>query len=492
MPGKTTMLDIVRANYTRRRDIQAHLRDLDEGTIVNKDSGELRAYTPDEQATIDTFRAELQQIDDRIVNGLEMEARGQQINSGIESLLGSMIDRDHGDIVDSRSLGARFTTEDYDLWAKQARGKFVVDMPGVSFRNAVGDTTTSSGSGGTLTRPQRLDRMGHDFLDRKVYLLDLLPHIPVTQGAIEYVQDVTPLADMANKATEVAESGTKPQAGLTFALKSESAAVIAAWVNITRQAAADVPQIQAYLDSRLRYGIKRRADAQASTARARAEPNGPAQPVRDHHLRPRSSEARYKSIRHAIRLGEDSEAVYEIIVLNPADAEIFDLSNDTSAGLHALDADGGVANAGPHGVGPPQVRSTAIASGTALLVDPMAVAVFDRQEITAYTTDSHASNFTFNILTLLLGGTPRRGPVRSGRRLPRSPSTAASDPGADMSTPLPVPATTPTGCSTARRRRSGPRTWATYDANADLSALTTQVMTVRGARRCSPATSSRT
>jgi HK97 family phage major capsid protein len=404
MPGKTTMLDIVRANYTRRRDIQAHLRDLDEGTIVNKDSGELRAYTPDEQATIDTFRAELQQIDDRIVNGLEMEARGQQINSGIESLLGSMIDRDHGDIVDSRSLGARFTTEDYDLWAKQARGKFVVDMPGVSFRNAVGDTTTSSGSGGTLTRPQRLDRMGHDFLDRKVYLLDLLPHIPVTQGAIEYVQDVTPLADMANKATEVAESGTKPQAGLTFALKSESAAVIAAWVNITRQAAADVPQIQAYLDSRLRYGIKRRADAQAINGTGIA-PNLTGLLNRSGIITyaPGGAEARYKSIRHAIRLGEDSEAVYEIIVLNPADAEIFDLSNDTSAGLHALDADGGVANRGPRTAwGMTQVRSTAIASGTALLVDPMAVAVFDRQEISAYVTDSHASNFTSNIRTLLL------------------------------------------------------------------------------------------
>jgi hypothetical protein len=28
--------------------------------------------------------------------------------------------------------------------------------------------------------------------------------------------------------------------------------------------------------------------------------------------------------------------------------------------------------------------------------------VFDRQQVTAYMTDSHASNFTSNILTLLL------------------------------------------------------------------------------------------
>jgi HK97 family phage major capsid protein len=278
------------------------------------------------------------------------------------------------------------------------------DLPGIPFRNAVGDTTTSSGSAGTLTRAERLGRMGHDFLDRKVYLLDLLPHIPVTQGSIEYVQDSTPLADMANKPTEISESGTKPQAGVTFTLKTEAAAVIAAWVNITRQAAADIPQIQAYLDNRLRYGIKRRADAQAINGTGVA-PNltGLANRSGIVTYAPGSSEARYKSIRHAIRLGEDSEAVYEIAVLNPADAEIFDLSNDAAAGLHAVDADGGVANAGPRTAwGLTQVRSTAIASGTALLVDPMAAAVFDRQDIVAYMTDSHASNFTANILTLLL------------------------------------------------------------------------------------------
>jgi hypothetical protein len=104
---------------------------------------------------------------------------------------------------------------------------------------------------------------------------------------------------------------------------------------------------------------------------------------------------------------EESSSVPEIIVLNPADAELFDLTNSTSAGLHAVmdnDSPAGRPRRRPvaHGVGSPQVHSNAIASGTALLIDPMAVAVFDRQQPTAYMTDSHASNFTSNILTLLL------------------------------------------------------------------------------------------
>ena len=47
-------------------------------------------------------------------------------------------------------------------------------------------------------------------------------------------------------------------------------------------------------------------------------------------------------------------------------------------------------------------RFTAIASGTAALIDPMAVAILDEMAPRAYLTDSHASNFTSNILTLLL------------------------------------------------------------------------------------------
>jgi hypothetical protein len=97
---------------------------------------------------------------------------------------------------------------------------------------------------------------------------------------------------------------------------------------------------------------------------------------------------------------EQDEAVPEIVVLNPADAELFDLTHYDADGLHAVP---NVAGSGARtSWGLTQVRSTAVASGTAVLIDPMAVAVLDRQQVTAYMTDSHASNFVANILTLLL------------------------------------------------------------------------------------------
>lgn len=408
-----TVIDIVRENFKARTDIQTELRSIDEA--ATKDN---RAYTDDEVAAITEKRSQLEAIDGRIQANLEMEVRSQEIANGMDKFLGAIADRD-GEVVDTRSIGQRFASDDYRSWAESgAMGSFRMEFPGIDYR-AVTDTTEgqpyASTSAGTFTRPERIARIGQDFLDRRVFITDVIPHLNTTQNAIEYVQDKTPLADIADKPAEVSEGGSKPQAGLTTAVINEVCQTIPAWVNITRQTAADIPMVQSYLDGRLRYALKRRLDKQVLNGDG-SSPNLKGLINRSGILTnaPGSSEARYVTIRHSIRLMEDNESVPEIIVLNPADAELFDLSNSTTAGLHAVNAltDRVVTTAQGDGGGDPvvgrtawgliQVRSTAIASGTALLVDPMAVSIVDRQSPTAYMTDSHASNFTANILTLLL------------------------------------------------------------------------------------------
>jgi HK97 family phage major capsid protein len=395
-----SVIDIVRENFKARAEIQGELRSIDEAATADK-----RDYTDDEKATITEKRSALQAIDERITANLEMEVRSQEIDAGLDRFLGAIADRESGDILDSRSIGQRFADNDeYRSWAASAHGSYAVDMPGMDWR-AVTDVTLGATSGGALTRPERLARIGQDFLDRRVYLSDLIPTIPVGQGTVEYVQDKTPLADMADKPAETAEGAGKPQAGPTFGVVDEPTPTIPVWANITRQTAADVPQIMGYLDGRLRYALKRRVDKQLINGDG-SSPNLRGLLNRSGIVTyaPGSAEARYVSIRHSIRLMEDVESVPEIIVLAPADAELFDLSNSTSAGIHANpDAQGGVATEPTRTAwGLRQVRSTAVAAGTALLIDPMQVALFDRQQPTAYMTDSHASNFTSNILTLLL------------------------------------------------------------------------------------------
>lgn len=392
-------LAAIKANFEARASKLEELRKID-------DAAKDRAYTPEENEQVAEIRSQLEAIDARVQENLKIETRSAELTDALGNFAGLMA-AERGEVVDTRSLGEQFSTADeFRAWVDAgARGSSPSVTTDMEFR-AVTDVTSGATSGGAFVNNQRLTRVGNDFLDRRTFLIDLLPSIPISTGSVEYVQDQSPLADLANKAAEVTEGSAKPQAGPTLAVVTESAATIAAWVNITRQIAADSPQVRGYLDTKLRYSVKRRADAQAING------NGTTPNLRGLLNRsgitsyaPGAAEARYVSIRHAIRLMEDVEAVPEIVVLNPADAELFDLSNSTSAGIHATpDATGGVrqdtANKSVWGLR--QVRSTAIASGTALLIDPMAVAVFDRQQVTAYMTDSHASNFTSNILTLLL------------------------------------------------------------------------------------------
>ena len=393
----TSHIDIVRANFGRRTDIQGELRQIDEAATTDS-----RSYTDVEAARIEELRSELGSIDDRIRANLDMEARSKEIEDGITSLLGAFVDREAGQVTDVRSVGDQFASDEFRSWvADGARGNSPAKQFNMDFR-AVTNTTTGSTSGGAFIRPDRLTQTINDFLDRRVFLTDLLPSIRVNTGSVEIVQDASPLADMANKAAETTESsGSKPQAGITTAIVTEPVATIAAWANLTRQVAEDSQQVVDYLDGRLRYSLKRRMDAEVISGDGTA-PNisGLTDRTGTNTYAPGAAEARYKSIRHMIRLMEDDEAVPEIIVLNPADAEIFDLSNEATDGLHAVPnvADPGARTAW----GLTQVRSTAVTAGTAVLLDPLAVAILDRQQATAYMTDSHASLFINNVLTLLL------------------------------------------------------------------------------------------
>lgn len=388
-------IDIVRANFKARTDIQGELRQIDEAATRDN-----RNYTETEKATILEKRAALKAIDDRITANLEMEARSEEINGGMDKFLGAIADRTFG--ASTRSLGDRLTSDEYREWAETgARGNSPMVAVDLDFR-AVTDVTTGATSAGALQQSQRLPRIGNDFLDRRTFLIDMLPHINVSTSAVEVVQDQSPLADLANKAVEVAEGGAKPQAGPTLAVAVEPIQTIAAWVNITRQAAADVPQVRSYLDNKLRYSVKRRADAQVINGNG-TSPNISGMLDRsgiNTYTAPSGAEEAYLSIRKAITTMELDEAVPEIIVMNPDDAEKFDLANHADDGLHAVPNVAGPSARTAWGLA--VVKSTAVAPLTAVLLDPMSVAVLDRQQVVAYFTDSHASNFTSNIGTLLL------------------------------------------------------------------------------------------
>lgn len=388
-------LDILKGIASTRANLAGEMRELDE-----KANTEKRALNESETATYEEKRAALADLDKRAAANLEMALGEQRMQTGLQGLLGAMV-KDKGEVVDSRSVGDRFTQADgfEEARANGWRGNYAVQLDGVDHR-AVTTATTTTGGAGTLSVPQRLDRMGQDILDRRIYLSDLLPSTPVT-GSIQYVQDKTPLADLVNIAAEVAEGGTKPKAGITPALVTENMATIAAYVQFTRQVDADAPFLRGLLDGRLRYALKRRKDQQIISGNGTgANMLGLANRPDISLLAPGAPQKRAVTIRKAITAMELTDAVPELVVLNPVDAELFDLTNEATAGLHATPDFAGPGARTAWGL--TKIHSNGVAAGTALLIDPLSLLILDRMQPTAYMTDSHSTNFVENILTLLL------------------------------------------------------------------------------------------
>lgn len=397
--SKTT-LEIIKANFEERATVQGELRSLDEAIMKEK-----RLPSDEETAQIEEKRGLLKEIDARVLRYIDEGTRDEEIRSGTDRMLGVMLDSQTGNVVDHRSIGERFEQEAEErlkeFRSAGSSGRVAVEMPGLEHRAATTIATAGSAtSAGAWVNPQRIDRVGQDFLDRRVYLADMLPSVPVS-GPIEYVQDRTPLADLVNIAAEVAELGNKPQAGITTELIPEKMATIAVWTQFSRQADWDAPMLRGFLDGRLRYALRRRRDAEIIGGNGvGANLLGLANRTGIATVAPGSAEDRAVTVRKAITAGEILESVYEIIVVNPADAEKFDLTNYGTAGLHArTDLLGGPA-ASMWGL--QRISSNAVAAGTALAIDPLALQIFDRMAPVAFLTDSHASTFIANVLTLLL------------------------------------------------------------------------------------------
>ena len=117
--------------------------------------------------------------------------------------------------------------------------------------------TSGAGSAGELIVARRQAGVIQQ-PDREFWLRDLLQVQNIDTNAIEYVREV----GFTNNAAPVAEGQLKPQSALTFTTETASVKTIAHWVPATRQAIADANQLQAYIDNRLRYGLKLEEESQ--------------------------------------------------------------------------------------------------------------------------------------------------------------------------------------------------------------------------------------
>lgn len=255
------------------------------------------------------------------------------------------------------------------------------------------------------SNPQRLPGLFQAVPDAPLRIIDLIDRQPMDGTTIEWVrEDVAP-----NAAAEVAEGAVKPEATFTLTLVQDTAATIAHWVNLTRQALADDGQLRGYVEGRLGFGLMKRLNNQILSG------NGTAPNLRGilnttgigTYTAGSATERALVSIRKAKTVAQLSEFEPDTVALNPVDWEAVELTADNNGAL--MVASNVQATLAPriwglNVVADPLLTGTSFGvTGGTFLVGAFreGATLWERTGVELYLTDSHASNFTSNILTLL-------------------------------------------------------------------------------------------
>jgi HK97 family phage major capsid protein len=127
-------------------------------------------------------------------------------------------------------------------------------------------TTVADGSAGDLIVPQRVPGVVAT-PQRRFTIRDLLTPGRTDKNAIQYVKET----GFTNNAATVSKH-RRDQAAVRYPVRYRHVGVstIAHWVLATKQILDDVPQLQSYIDGRLRYGLQFVEENQLLNGSARA------------------------------------------------------------------------------------------------------------------------------------------------------------------------------------------------------------------------------
>lgn len=311
--------------------------------------------------------AEVEALDERIatfVKNTESRARFESMVSGLKSKKEKEIS-----MSEFRTAGETFVNSD-EFRSYQGSGSSA--RVAVELRATI-NSTTEPGSA-WMPQPNRYVAPGARF---STSLLDVFNRIIVSNNVVDVVK-----TGIAPEAEIVAEGAEKPEATLVSTVESKSLDTVAHYVDATRQTLEDSSAMRGWIDGQLLQGVYRKLNNLAAAALTGA-------------TLPTATGADLLS---AIRIGigevEDAGFAPTAIVLNSADYAALDVD------MVGKTLDGDRMRGSYWGL--PVVSSSAVTAGTAYVGDFSAgSAFFDRNVASVYVTDSHAENFTSNIITIL-------------------------------------------------------------------------------------------
>lgn len=283
--------------------------------------------------------------------------------------------------------------------ASGSTGRFgKMELGQIASREAMVAELGSTDVGGMI-QPDRRGLLPPIF--RQLRLLDLIPSGQTDSNLIEYVQATT----LPEQAAETAEGAAKPEAAFGFTDADAPVRTIAAWVKVRKQTLADAAGLRSFIDTALRYDVRRRLEAQVANG------NGTGQNIRGilnttgvQTPTVVTAESAADRVHHGIVGIQLADQEPNFVALHPNDWEDIRLSRDDSG---ASAGTGGYLFGPPSQVGSqtlwglPVVVSSAIPEDEALVGDARAALVLIREGVNVLVSDSDQDDFIKNRVTLL-------------------------------------------------------------------------------------------
>lgn len=234
---------------------------------------------------------------------------------------------------------------------------------------------------------------------RAARVRSLLNVIPTTAGAIDWIRET----GYTNAADVVAEGEAKPESAIAFENKSNTIKTIAHWIPVTKQILADAPGLQAYIDSKLIYGLYLKEDDELLYGTGEdGDIHGITtdEDVQTYNWSDGTvGDTKLDAIRRAMTKAYLAYYPVNGIVLHPSDWEDIELLK-SSDGLYVWV---NVVVGGQERIWrTPVVISSALTEGTFLTgAFDLGATLWDRQEVTISVSGSHSDFFIRNKLAIL-------------------------------------------------------------------------------------------
>lgn len=294
-----------------------------------------------------------------------------------------------GGVVAVKSWGGQFV-DTPEFKAAVSRGGRDIAMR-VSVAPEIKNTVISDST--TVLPTQRTGVIPGAFVP--LTIRGVLVSIPVSTNAVNSLKENS----FTNSAAEVNEGAAKNESDVTFTPYDVNIRTVAHWIKVSNALLSDAPAIAAYIDTRLRYGLAKRVDAQLLNGNG-TSPNlsGLTDSGNYTAYTPTSDDNLADAINRAKYTMWAAGYIPDTVIVNPADWGAYErLREGTNSGTYLHGAPGEVANMNPFGLR--IVLSAHLTAGKFVVMDSTAALIYDRQNVTVemgYVND----DFTKNLVTI--------------------------------------------------------------------------------------------